>query len=81
MDKLIKFQTYTSAYEVEQVAELLREHGIRTEIIKAAPQYVTYLLGSFNNIDTYILNVPANDFERADKLLSSETSASETEEV
>ncbi len=72
MEDLIAFHTYNSADEVMQVAELLRENGIPTEIIKTAPEYLTYIEGGYN-ADSYVLRIPASDFDHANKLLLNDT--------
>ena len=72
MEHLIAFQTYTSIDELEQAVGLLREQGIRTEIIKTVPEYFTYIIGGYH-VDSYVLSIPASDFDRANKILSGDT--------
>ena len=72
IDHLISFQTFATVDEAIAIAEKLQQDGIRTEVVKAAPQFSAVIIGSSYS-DSYILKIPAADFSKANKILYSYT--------
>ena len=74
MPNLLTFKTYPSATDATEAAETLRQHGIHTEVIKAAQQY-TYFVTGGNYNENYVLKIAQDDFSKANELLKSEEPA------
>ncbi len=68
----IVFQTYASQDDANSIADKLLENGIAAEVLKATPQLGREIIGNII-ADSFLLKIPAADFNKANNLLYSDT--------